>query len=199
MKIGKKIRQLFSPISKIDPRDIINGHLATLYDASSTEMDKHKNRGKDYLFFFGVPALISILLIILYPTISTTLGNIITTVFTIFISLLLSLLVLLYSMFTSNLQSHPKYTIIIKTLKQTVANVSFLIFISILSLFVMILCTIITPDVAVGGVLLNQVMCGISLFLTLIMYYLLCLSGLTILMVLKRMYLLISSSIENIM
>ena len=74
----------------------------------------------------------------------------------------------------------------------------FLIFISILSLFVMILYTIISSEAAVEGVLFNHVMCVISLVLTLIMYYLLCLSGLTILMVLKRMYRLISVSLEDV-
>lgn len=196
MKIWKIIKNIASPLSKIDPRDIIAGHLDTLYDASAKDTATFKRKAKDYLFFFGLPVLISILLIVLYPTISSDLGTIITTVFTIFVSLLLSLLVLLYSMFNS-LRDHPKYNTVIPILKQTVSNVSFLVFISILSLFVMILLTILCLDSTVDSELFNQVIGVISQVLVLIMYYLLCLSGMTILMVLKRMYRLITVSLES--
>lgn len=197
MKAWKKIKHGFSPISKIDPKGIIIGHLDTLYDASSKYTSSFRVKWKDYLFFFGFPALFSIILFILYPELNNELDNIITTVFTIFISLLLSLLVLLYSMSTSLSKDNSKYGTSVTVLKQTVANVSFLIFISILSLFVLILWAIIGSEPALEFVVLNQVMDVISHVLVLIMYYLLCISGITILMVLKRMYRLITVSIEN--
>lgn len=166
--------------SKINNLNIIRDHISTLYD---------KRNGCiwfDIFRFFVLPAVLTFLLVFfINPIITQDLLGIIASVFAIFTALLLSLLLLLYNI--SQEITKNKNTVAYKLLIETKSNISFLILISIFSLFTILLLSVITY-----GILPGDIKSVIELILSAVSYYLMGIFILTILMVLKRVYALLN-------
>jgi hypothetical protein len=121
------MRKIFSLLvsEKINPWYIIGDHLNTFVDARNI---KHQ---QDYYTFFGLPALISFIAVITGVKLDKDLIDIINTGLALFAGLFLSVSIQLISIDSSKL---PKDGLGFKTRNQTVHNISFLIFLSLVTM-----------------------------------------------------------------
>lgn len=172
---------------KINIIPIIRDHIDTLYHAHT------KSKTIDLSLFFGIPLIIAIFSFMFTPIIEGDLLSIISTVFTIFTALLLSLLLLLFDMSgkVKNCSTKKAFELLV----ETKANISFLIVSSIICLFVIIALAIVSQSSIC-------VICGISIItikqiLSFVSYYLLGIFCYTILIVLKRIYALLTEILKN--
>lgn len=194
---------IFSPLQKINLMSIIHEHVNSLYDAKNKSKTCNYNcdackekckKGKDIFIFIISPFIIAAILFLFYPVIPSSVFQLLATVFTLFISLLLSLLLLLHSMFLKVDSNNTKYNQIVAIFKQTRANVSFIIFVSIIGLLLVFILAVLTPPThaiisIVHGLDIFQIIKYFLLgFCSWIVYSLIFLAVLTILMVLKRVF-----------
>ena len=165
-------------ISKVNIFPIIQGHLKTLSDRTGEHI-----MWRDVIGFYGLPALVAIILVWKQVVFQDKYINIGLVAHTVFIPLLVNVLFLIFSIVDQgNVHRSPKRK---RLLDQLYDNVSYLIVISILSLFALAVYSVNSlPNCLVWldrGVL-----------------YFLCLHGfLTALMVVKRIHILISKELEE--
>lgn len=169
---------------KIDIRDIIKNHIKTLYDYSTSKISII-----DISVFFILPLLLSVLLVFLFyyknteidfiKKLDTTINTTVT-VYSIFTGLLLNLLVLVF-----DIKSRTTLTSKTKAiLKETFHNISYSIVISIFALIIALFLKISITEICYG--------ISISHLLLGVLFYLSINFGLTLLMILKRVYNLLS-------
>lgn len=161
--------------NKINVLKIITEHISTLKDYGTGRYDVC-----DLILFFFIPFLIAAILPFFKLLITKEVANVLITSFSIFVGLLFNLLLLIYDVSGKpgliKLSSNPKFNL----LRQTYINTSFCILISIFTLILLL----------VFFIPINIIMLKILSFLV---YYLLGVFVLTLFMVLKRVYTLLSN------
>jgi len=158
---------------KIDVRIILKDHFKTLVNAKTKRPDF-----RDYFFFLVLPASISFLLVyncllIKDQFVSSIIGGL-----SIYVALSLNFIVLLFELSSKDRFKEPDERGIIK---QTVANISVSIFYSIL--------------IIVFSLLSNYSI--ISVYFNFLTYFLIIEFILTLLMILKRVYILLSQQLDS--
>jgi hypothetical protein len=165
-------------INKINCKKIILAHLDTLYDFDTNTRDNG-----DISLFFIFPILLSIVLIWQDVRINSDAAGILVTIVSIFAGLLFNLLVLLYDSMRKN---HDEYdgsiSIKIKFLREISINVSYEILVAIVTVGTTLLC-----------LLENKPIQAIMSFFT---FYFFQHFTLTLLMILKRTYTLLSKEAD---
>jgi hypothetical protein len=165
-------------INKINCKRIILDHLGTMYD-----FDMNKRDNGDIMLFFILPILLSAVLIWQEVRINADAAEILVTIVSIFAGLLFNLLVLLYDAMR---KSHEEYdgsvSIKIKFLREISTNVSYEIIVAIVTVGTTLLC-----------LLENKPIQATMSFLT---FYLFQHFTLTLLMILKRTYTLLSKEAD---
>lgn len=161
--------------NKINITQILKSHFATLQNDNSKKADFD-----DYLTFLIVPIIVASGLLHYDIQLNDTAVNIVITTLSIFVGLLFNVIVLIFDIIKRDASQSIKNTI----LKQLLANVAFTILLSIITILV----TLITYfESAIIKVMATWVVCfSLTIFL------------LTVLMVLKRMYLLFKQEIDEI-
>lgn len=168
--------------SKINIKNIIKEHIDTLRDFRNNQISK-----KDIITFFIFPLIISIYLIKLDIVIEHDMITVLITAFSLLGGLLFNLLILLYNMLNStykdNTQTKENSKMIL--LKEIYINVSFAILLSIL-LIILVIALGLMPKQNILFMPFNF-----------IVYYLLGVFTLTLLMILKRMYILLEKEFKK--
>jgi hypothetical protein len=166
-------------INKINCKKIILDHFATLYN-----FDMNKRDNGDIALFFILPILLSAVLIWQGVRINADAAEILVTIVSILAGLLFSLLVLLYDAMR---KIHEDYdssvSIKIKFLREISINVSYEIIVAIVAVATTLLCLL-------GNELIQTTMS----FLT---FYFFQHFTLTLLMILKRTYMLLSQEADT--
>lgn len=161
--------------NKVNINQVVKNHLATL---------KNDNTDKagfdDYVTFLILPLGLAISLTALNVFLSEQAINIVITTLSIFVGLLFNVIVLIFDI----IKRDPTKKIKNEVLKELVANISFTILISIVSIVLTIFTFIENPCIKIG--------------VTSILYFFLILFLLTILMILKRMHKLFTNEIEEL-
>ena len=160
---------------KVNVGDIIKSHFSTLVHAK-----KRKPGRDDYFTFLLFPLLICLIVSFLGVSINSTGTNIIITSLAIFVGLLINMVVLLFDLLGKDTESDEK----VKILREILSNILFTI---LLSIFLIILSLVgLIPD----ELMKNPCIKHVSVVIDGIIYFFLTFLILTILMVIKRMYLL---------
>lgn len=160
---------------KININQILKSHFATLQNDNSkkTEFD-------DYFTFLLIPAIIASVLLCFRIALKESAINIVITTLSILVGLLFNVIVLIFDIIKRDASQRIKNTV----LKQLLANISFTILLSIVT----ILFTLVTFfDIE-----------SVKHVATWIVYFLLTIFLFTVLMILKRMYILFKNEIEEI-
>ena len=201
-------------LDKINITNIIKDHLNTLKDFKEV-----KKKGGDFksapyckedlLIFFILPLLISIILIVFNLLLNRELANVLITSLSVFAALLFNLLLIIYDVSKKNDITRDKHTLI----GQIYANISFSIFIAIVTIVLLIIFflstgniydqhlnlnsnnTTLTNATSVDITYFNSPLIASYLF-SFITYYLIVLFVLTLFMVLKRINLLLWEEIK---
>jgi len=161
--------------SKIDVRDIIVDHYKTLANANSKKADD-----SDIIIFFILPAVIATALLLLGANLEEgMIGNVISGL-SIFVGLLLNVLVLIFDLVKKDSKSSIKNEL----LKQSLANISFTILLSLFCIITSIV-TLVKYDIIKLS----------SMWLT---YFLLMEFVACLLMIIKRMYRLLMNEFKEI-
>ncbi|EHK2327669.1 hypothetical protein [Clostridium perfringens] len=158
---------------KIKINDIIKKHLSTLKDFGA-----YKKSFNDIAIFFIMPIFIAIPLTININLDDTKLG-ILVTVFTLFTGLLFNILAILLAFDGKKNDKLDK-----KFMKEILYNVSFAIILSILVLIICILRFI-------------EIQCYFKLIIDLTLYYLVIAFIITLIMILKRLFILLENKINE--
>lgn len=160
--------------SKINISTVLRKHFATLKNDNTQKLD-----WDDYLLFLVLPIFISIVLIYFDCLLSDQLINIVVSSLSILVGLLFNIIVLLFDIIKRDSQQKIKNEI----LKEILANISFTIFISLISIIITLISyiNIIWLKVTTNAIL----------------YFLLCLFFLTVLMILKRMFKLFENEMDS--
>lgn len=175
-----KLKKYFFKIisSKIDVTNIIVGHLNTLKNY------RDDSRLKDLLTFFAVPFVTTlILLFISEGRLNSPTAEAILIALTIFTPITFSLLVSVFSI-DEKLLMKKRNLIVVKEFKN---NISFIIILCLVSIFVIILKSLL------GGNYFLVLVC-----LNFIIIYLLLIVGLTILQILKRWNFIIEKKLDEL-
>ena len=168
--------------SKINPKSIITDHLQTLINHRTGKPMK-----TDYIVFFGIPLIIALIFVCLFKiSLDQKAGNILITSLSIFAALLFNLLLLVYDI----VRKEEKNPLIIKALKQVFANISFSIFISIVTVFLLLI------DFFFNDIINSWCYIIASCF-DFIIYWFVALFTLTLLMILKRIHNLLSNEFSE--
>jgi hypothetical protein len=175
-------------LAKLDIRDIIANHFQTLKDYGSTRYNR-----VDVVLFYGVPAVASVILIILGFTISDEIANILITSLSIFAALLLNLLLMIFDTLRKMRDSgSPELGGVRKELlQQTYANISYSILISLVSVFVLMGFAVWNISVTGWWVILLQKVASLLVYFLTINFLL------TLFMVLKRINRLLSKELDT--
>ncbi len=180
MKMIKFLKNLLSKVisSKVDVSQIVIEHYSTLYNYRT---DK---KGKDIFTFFGIPLIVSIILVFFCKgTLDPSTNESILLSLTIFTPIMFSLLVAIYSVNRRRLADKRTHKII----KQFKSNVSFMMIISVIAIFFLIINSMHLWE--------NQWYSSILIFIIL---FLLGIIGLTFLLVLKRWNHLLDKTLDEI-
>ena len=170
--------------SKINPKQIITDHFDTF-----TNHRTGKPMKTDYLVFFGIPLVVAIILVIVCKIkLDHNAGNILITSLSIFAALLFNLLLLVYDI----VHKENNNSTIQEALKQIFANISFSIFISIITIFLLLV------DFFFDDVFTSCIYFIASSF-DFVIYWFIALFTLTLLMILKRIHSLLSNEFLEIM
>ena len=178
--IGKYIKKYISKVisSKIDVTKIIVDHYHTLYN------NKSGKKRKDLFTFFGIPIIVSaILIFLLNGKLNTDISNSLLMFLSIFTPILFSLLVAIYSINRKRLTKRKTHQIV----KEFKSNISFLIIISLVSIFLLVIYSMKLSE--------NDLYLQI---LTFIIIFLFGVIGLTLLQVLKRWNVLLDRTLDEI-
>lgn len=171
-------------VTKMNVNEIIKAHISTLKHSNSNKLNS-----SEVIIFFIFPLLLSILLT-WKSTILSTDVNVIITVFAIFVGFLFNLLVLIFDMAKkvkndrgkvddANIQNLKEQLI-----KETYTNTSYCVLLSIILLCLSFLYVV--------GISNSYILFGISI----VIYWLIITFVLTLFMVLKRIYTLLSEEIS---
>lgn len=162
-------------LSKINIQKIINHHLNSL---------KNDNTGKaefgDYLVFLILPILIASALIYFQVLLGTEATSIIITTLAILVGLLFNAIIIIFDIVKRDASKRIKN----KILKELLANISFVILLSIFAILFTLI-TFIKHDY-------------LTLIATWILYFLLSVFLFTVLMIMKRMYILFKNEIDEL-
>ena len=170
--------------SKIDIYEILYGHYETL------KSYKNNKRRKDLSTFFLIPLIFAIIIILLFGgKLDSEASNSILNALSIFTPIMFTLLVSIYNINRKRLVKMKVYMII----KEFKNNVSFIIVLSLICIFIIIVSSLklSIPFVNGFGWLYN-------LIYSLIIIYLLGIIGLTLLQVLKRWNSLLDAMLKEI-
>jgi hypothetical protein len=175
--------------SKINPIDIIEGHIKTLYDNSTGDRSYW-----DIFFFFVLPLIVSWILVInfqLYLVEQT--ANTMILCLSIFTPLLFNLILIVYTMTQKEVDKHDQsnyvgdFNLRMRRLEEINSNVGFCVLISLTTiLFLLVYTLTFSKDITLYKMVFN-----------IIMFYLAGLTLLTLLMVLNRINFLISNLFED--
>ena len=175
-------------IEKIDIGKILKNHIMTLRKVNSTKISF-----QDIMLFYALPILFSLLIIYYYNfTLTKNATNILITSMSIFIALLLNLLLLLFDIIRKNRLANdsttndPKYIIYYKLLYEIYINISYCICIALFSIILLLIFPILSRT--------NKLIIYIISFL---IYFLTSNFLLTMFMILKRMFILISKEMDK--
>jgi hypothetical protein len=163
-------------IDKINIGVIVKKHLKTLVNANTD-----KAGTSDIITFLIFPIIVSIVLSYLHVELSDTVINIIIVSLSIFVGLLFNLIILIFDIVKGNTKNKIKNEI----LEQLLVNIAFTVLLSIVAI-VFTLFTFVQHHMY------------IKLVFTGIVYFMLTLFLATILMILKRMYILFENEIKDI-
>lgn len=163
------------PFNKININQILKSHFATLRNDNS-----NKAEFDDYWTFLIVPMLVATGLIYFNIQLKDSAVNIVVTTLSILVGLLFNVIVLIFDIIKRDASQRLKNTV----LKQLLANISFTILLSIVTIL-FTLATYFENDY-------------IKEIATWIVYFFLTIFLFTVLMVLKRMYLLFRNEIDEI-
>lgn len=183
LKIMANVKKIFSKFisSKVDVRKIVSEHYNTLYNYRKGDKKKDK---KDIFTFFGIPFIISVILVFLSKgSLESSITDSILISLSIFTPILFSLLVAIYSINRERLKKKKVY----KVIKEFKANVSFTIIISLITIFF----TVIYSMNIWGDYYYLSVLSFIIIFLVGII-------GLTLLQILKRWNYLLDETLREI-
>ena len=169
---------------KISMHEIIRAHLDTLVDYPTDRVSR-----SDYFLFFGIPTIISLIIILFDNNISNEFSSLLITVHSIFSALLLNLLLTVYEMAQKKEDpaNNRKCTIRVSLIKQVYANIAFDIFISLLSIISILLWKFLF-NLGMGSNIISDIFYYISFPILFLSYFLTGVFILTLLMVLKRTY-----------
>jgi 4-hydroxybenzoate polyprenyltransferase len=156
--------------SKIDIRMIVEDHFSTFKDEGTQKVSPY-----DYAIMLGGPGLLAIILVLFGFSIGDANVGALISVFAIFAGLLFNVLVLIYSF--SDVNSDGKKGVRDRLLRQSFANISYSILVSLTSVVVL------AALLFVGGILQS--------FLEAIVIFLSANFVLSLLMVLKRIHVLL--------
>jgi hypothetical protein len=175
--------------SKINPIDIIKGHIKTLYDNSTGDKSYW-----DVFFFLFLPLIISLILVLYFQLyLGNETANTIILCLSVFTPLLFNLILIVYTMTQKEIDKYEKpnyvgdFNLRMRRLEEINSNVSFCILIALTTiLFLLVYTLTFSKDITLYKVVFN-----------IVMYYLAGLTLLTLLMVLNRIYFLISNLFDN--
>lgn len=170
-------------MEKLNPLFIIKDHLNTLRNEKKNKLSK-----EDFFVFFGIPLISSLILIYFGWILDVELCKVFLTILAISVPLLLNLLILMFDI-RQNVENNEKNNYKMKMLKlkyirETSSNISFTVLVSILVIGL--------STLFVFGKIFNEI---IIILISFIIYLLLGIIILTILMILKRAYILINPEI----
>jgi hypothetical protein len=159
--------------AKIDIRDIVRDHLATLVDYRTQRASP-----LDYVLFFVVPAVVAAALMFLKVGLTDSAVNVLITALSIFAGLLFNLLVLIASLADKRAaptgESDAR-----QVMKSIYANIAYSLLVSLLTLLPLGLFATLKDELA------KKIAMAVS-------YYFIVHFALTLMMVLKRMHILLS-------
>lgn len=161
--------------TKIDISKILKNHFATLYNANTK-----RPAVDDYVTFFVVPVLVSITLVCLDIYMSDSAINIVISSLSIFVGLLFNVIVLIFDLVKRDQTNNIKNIVI----KQLISNIAYTIFISIISILLLLFTFI---DNRITTIIFSSAA-----------YFLLTNFLFTVLMILKRMFHLFHSEYDEI-
>ena len=156
-------------LNKINIIRIIKDHYATLENANTG-----KSEADDWLAFWVLPIILGIGVTTLQPKISDNNINLIITSLSIFVGLLINVVVLIFSLGQKGVsEATLKNTV----LKQTISNICYTILISIINIVIAFLISVMKNEIMV--ILFSAIIYIVTLHFFV-----------TLLMIVKRMYLL---------
>lgn len=161
--------------NKINVSQICSNHFASLVNDNTK-----KAATDDYATFLVVPAIVATVLIYFQITLGKEVISLIVAALSIFVGLLFNVIVLIFDIINRN----PKKKIKNEFLRQILANISFTILLSVVTI---VICFVALAD--------HRYIINVSNW---IVYFLLVLFLTTILMILKRMYVLFANEIDEI-
>lgn len=166
--------------SKINPIDIIEGHIKTLYDNSTGDRSIW-----DIFFFFILPLIVSGILVLYFKFyLEKETANTMILCLSIFTPLLFNLILMDYEMTQKEIDKHNKpdyvgnFGLIMRRLEEINSNVGFCVLMSLITILLLLIYILTFNDV----VTLYKIVFNI------VMFYLAGLTLLTLLMVLNRVY-----------
>ncbi len=174
-------------LTKINVLSIIKDHILTLKNYRTGNVHY-----PDIILFFLIPFLISIVLVSFQILLNDGIANILITSFSIFAALLFNLLLLVYDIAgKSNSLSANKESRI--SLQEIYINISFCILISVVSIVILI-----SSFFKIKYCLfLGFNICSLQWVISFAAYYFSILFVLTLLMILKRIYILLANEFGN--
>ena len=162
-------------LDKVNVTRILVDHLSTLKHHSTK-----RYRPADFILFFGVPGIVTGVLVYFYGNLQPTVVSIVATSLTIFAALLFNLLLMVYdAMGKSDDSNRDSFELRQSFLKEVFSNISFAILVALVSIimvltFVLVACSNLAERILSG-----------------VIYFLVTLFLLTLLMLLKRVHILI--------
>jgi hypothetical protein len=161
--------------SKINVSDIIFRHFKTLINANTRKTDN-----EDVFLFIVLPLIVAICLGLLKLTVSKEVANTLITILSIFVGLLINVIVLLFDIVKRDEEVNKIKNVV---LRETLINISYTILISLVTILVALFSFI-------DYWYIKQIF-------SVIIYFLMTHIGVTLLMVIKRMYLLFLNEITE--
>lgn len=159
---------------KIDVSKIIKGHISTLVDSNT------KRAGfRDYFFFLALPSIIAFILIYYGKAIDNDTSNALIGGLSIFVGLSINFLMIVFELSSKDFFKQEKQK---KFLIEIIKNISFL---TVLTLFIILLLLLTNIEQKVFSIILYS-----------ILYFCLINFLMTLLMVIKRIYNLLTGIIE---
>lgn len=174
-------------LAKINCIDIIGDHLHTFKDYNS-----NKKTPSDFLLFYAFPLLLALVGLKYIPTISRDLVNVLITAFSVFAALLFNLLLLMFDIIRRSKANPKTQAIKLELLQEIYSNISYSIFVSVVAIVALLipLLGIDLPNISLTAGYSDRVA-------SFVIYFLLGNFVLTLLMILKRVHVLLSSEFND--
>jgi len=177
-------------LNKINVTAIVKDHIATLENYHTGRVHY-----PDIFLFFIFPLIISLFLVLVNVLLNDSMANALITSFSVFAALLFNLLLLIYDISgksSDDTVDQRKQESRKEVLRQLYINISFSIFISVVAVVFLIIYFLKIKKC----VLIGFNICSLPPFLSLAVYYISALFILTLLMILKRIYILLSREFD---